>query len=49
MIKCKNKGCEKQMCCVHCKTKCNNCYCEIAQELNSDKTTILEKCEYAEE
>lgn len=48
MVKCKGAGCNHENCCIECPTKNNHCMCEVAQELNSDKELILQKCEYAE-
>ena len=48
MVKCNNEGCLHKKCCIECKNKNNNCMCEIAQEFNYDKKSILQKCEYVE-
>lgn len=48
MIKCKNKDCDKNICCVECNITTEGCCCEIAEELEYDKASILEKCEDAE-
>lgn len=52
MIKCKNTDCIYGHCCIECdaqKSKGNTCNCNIAEDLDHDRTEILKHCEFATE
>ena len=48
MIKCKERGCSREYCCIECNIHSGACICEIAQELDFDKERIIRECEYVE-